>query len=107
MLVLAILILILLVSAAVTSSMAHQLHPSSLGTSALFLSFGLVGLVVAWHQPGSPMGWVLLGVTFFYSLGGIGTAYYNLALALARDGHRVTVLYALGSFWKEKVYRIR
>jgi len=77
-LVLAILILILLVSAAVTSSMAHQLHPSSLGTSALFLSFGLVGLVVAWHQPGSPMGWVLLGVTFFYSLGGIGTAYAYL-----------------------------
>jgi glycosyltransferase involved in cell wall biosynthesis/GT2 family glycosyltransferase len=30
--------------------------------------------------------------------GGIGTAYYNLALALARDGHRVTVLYALGNY---------
>ena len=30
--------------------------------------------------------------------GGIGTAYYYLALALARAGHRVTVLYALGSF---------
>jgi glycosyltransferase involved in cell wall biosynthesis len=30
--------------------------------------------------------------------GGIGTAYYNLALALARAGHRVTVLYALGHY---------
>jgi glycosyltransferase involved in cell wall biosynthesis/GT2 family glycosyltransferase len=30
--------------------------------------------------------------------GGIGTAYYNLALALARAGHHVTVLYALGRF---------
>lgn len=28
--------------------------------------------------------------------GGIGTAYYNLAIALARDGQQVTVLYALG-----------
>jgi glycosyltransferase involved in cell wall biosynthesis/GT2 family glycosyltransferase len=30
--------------------------------------------------------------------GGIGTAYYNLALALANAGHRVTVLYTLGSY---------
>lgn len=30
--------------------------------------------------------------------GGIGTAYYSLALALARAGHRVTVLYALGTY---------
>ena len=30
--------------------------------------------------------------------GGIGTAYYNLAHALARAGHKVTVLYALGQF---------
>ena len=30
--------------------------------------------------------------------GGIGTAYYNMAIALARAGHRVTVLYALGTF---------
>jgi GT2 family glycosyltransferase/glycosyltransferase involved in cell wall biosynthesis len=29
--------------------------------------------------------------------GGIGTAYYALAVALARAGHRVTVLYGLGS----------
>jgi len=34
--------------------------------------------------------------------GGIGTAYYNLALALARAGHRVTVLYALGDFCETK-----
>ncbi len=34
--------------------------------------------------------------------GGIGTAYYNLALALARAGHRVTVLYALGQFCEHR-----
>ena len=30
--------------------------------------------------------------------GGIGTAYYNLAHALARAGHKITVLYALGQY---------
>jgi glycosyltransferase involved in cell wall biosynthesis/GT2 family glycosyltransferase len=34
--------------------------------------------------------------------GGIGTAYYNLALALSRAGHRVTVLYALGRYCESK-----
>ena len=34
--------------------------------------------------------------------GGIGTAYYNMAIALARAGHRVTVLYALGGFCEHR-----
>ena len=34
--------------------------------------------------------------------GGIGTAYYQMALALARAGHRVTVLYALGEFCEQR-----
>ena len=34
--------------------------------------------------------------------GGIGTAYYAMALALAEAGHRVTVLYALGDFCENK-----
>jgi glycosyltransferase involved in cell wall biosynthesis/GT2 family glycosyltransferase len=34
--------------------------------------------------------------------GGIGTAYYNLALALVNAGHRVTVLYTLGSYCENK-----
>jgi glycosyltransferase involved in cell wall biosynthesis len=34
--------------------------------------------------------------------GGIGTAYYNLAHALARAGHAVTVLYALGQYCENK-----
>jgi len=37
--------------------------------------------------------------------GGIGTAYYNLAHALARAGHRVTVLYALGSYCENGTIR--
>ena len=34
--------------------------------------------------------------------GGIGTAYYNLALALVKAGHRVTVLYALGRYCENR-----
>jgi glycosyltransferase involved in cell wall biosynthesis/GT2 family glycosyltransferase len=34
--------------------------------------------------------------------GGIGTAYYNLALALAQAGHRVTVAYALGTYCEQR-----
>lgn len=34
--------------------------------------------------------------------GGIGTAYYNLAHALARAGHSVTVLYVLGQYCEHK-----
>ena len=41
----------------------------------LFLGFGLVGMIVAWHQPRNPMGWVLLGVTFFLVLSSLGDAY--------------------------------
>jgi hypothetical protein len=39
----------------------------------LWFSFGLVGVVVAWHQPRNPMGWVLLGVTFFFVLDALST----------------------------------
>jgi hypothetical protein len=50
--------------AAVTSAMVHQSVLAGLNDGALFLSFGLIGVVVAWHQPRNPMGWVLLGVAF-------------------------------------------
>jgi hypothetical protein len=46
-------------SAAVISSMSHQFELSDLGKAALYLSFAVVGVIVAWHQPRNPMGWVL------------------------------------------------
>ena len=72
------LIVVMLVAAGVTASIAHQFDFSALGQVGLYLSFGVVGVVVAWHQPRNPMGWVLLGVTFFFILDGIASEYAYL-----------------------------
>jgi hypothetical protein len=69
------LIVVMMAGAAVIASAAHQSKPSNLGQVVLWFSFGLVGVVVAWHQPRNPMGWVLLGVTFFFVLDALGTGY--------------------------------
>jgi hypothetical protein len=72
------LIVVLLVCLAVVSLVAHQFKLSGLGLVALFLSFGVVGVIVAWHQPRNPMGWLLLGVTFFFLLVSLATSYAYL-----------------------------
>jgi hypothetical protein len=71
-------IVVMMVGAAVIASAAHQSKPSDLGQVVLWFSFGLVGVVVAWHQPRNPMGWVLLGITFFFVLDALGTSYAYL-----------------------------
>jgi hypothetical protein len=38
----------------------------------------VVGVIVAWHQPRNPMGWVLLGVTFFFLLDDLASSYAYL-----------------------------
>jgi hypothetical protein len=70
-----ILIVVMLVSTAVISSMTHQFKLSGLGQIALLLSFSVVGVIVAWHQPRNPMGWVMLGVTFFFILDDLAGSY--------------------------------
>ena len=57
-----------LAASAVVGSQSHQLTLSHARQAGLLLSFGLVGVVVAWHQPRNLMGWVLLGITFFFIL---------------------------------------
>jgi hypothetical protein len=54
------LVLVLLVASWPLSAMAHQLDVSSDGPGILILAGAVVGAVVAWHQPGNPMGWILL-----------------------------------------------
>jgi hypothetical protein len=73
-----VLTLLLLVAAAVFSSAAHQFKLSDLGQVALLLSFAVVGVVVAWHQPRNPMGWVVLGVPFFLFLTDSASSYSYL-----------------------------
>jgi hypothetical protein len=62
---------------------AVLVHQSGLGSGAgsagLAVSCGVVGVVVAWHQPRNPMGWILLGVGGFFSLTGAATLYSALA----------------------------
>jgi hypothetical protein len=65
----------MLAVAAVIAAAAHKSDPANLGEVALWFSFGIVGVVVAWHQPRNPMGWVLMGVTFFFVLDALATSY--------------------------------
>jgi hypothetical protein len=70
------LIVVMLAGLGVAGPAEHRgLQLSRLGEIMLFLGFGLVGAIVAWHQPRNPMGWVLLGVTFFLVLSSLGSAY--------------------------------
>jgi hypothetical protein len=66
---------VMLTSAAVISSLAHQSVLAGFGQGALFLAIGLIGLIVAWHQPRNPMGWVLFGVAFFYVVYWLARSY--------------------------------
>jgi two-component system, NarL family, sensor kinase len=66
---------LILVCLAVVSSAEHHFEVSGLGQVAVILSFAVVGVIVAWHQPRNPMGWVLLGVTFFFFLADLASSY--------------------------------
>ena len=70
-----IVIVIVIAVSAIVNADAHYLKLSGVGQAVLWLSFGLVGVVVAWHQPGNPMGWVLLGVTLFFGVDALASGY--------------------------------
>ena len=70
-----VLIVIMLAATVTLGASARHLKLSDFGEAALWLSFALVGVVVAWHQPRNPMGWVLLGVTFFFLVDAAAGAY--------------------------------
>jgi MFS family permease len=72
------LIVLMLVASGVIASSTHRLPLSGLGQVALLLSFAVVGVVVACHQPRNAMGWVLLGVTFFFLLDDLASSYAYL-----------------------------
>ncbi len=70
------LMLALVALAGVLEAVAHQRILS--GDNAvvlLYLAFAVVGVVVAWHQPGNPIGWALLGVGLFFTLSGASGVY--------------------------------
>jgi hypothetical protein len=55
--------------ALVLSGLDHQLTADNVLISAGFLVFAGVGIVVAYHQPRNPVGWLLIFFTFFFVLG--------------------------------------
>jgi len=45
-----------------------MINGSDSGAGVVILASVLVGVVVAWRQPGQPMGWLLLGVALFFAI---------------------------------------
>jgi len=69
----------------VMAASTHQLAKvDSGGALQIALACALVGMIVAWHRPGHPMGWILLGIGDFFALDGLGTGYSALVY---RDHH--------------------
>ena len=95
---------LMLAGTAVISTMTHQPLFDGLSHVFVYLCFGLIGVIVAWHQPRNPMGWVLLGVLFFFILEALAGSYVALDYRL-HDGRLplgwVAVL--LGAAWAPAV----
>lgn len=53
------------------------------------LAFGVVGAVVALHQPVNPVGWLLLAVALFFAINGVASTYS--VLDYGRHGGRLPV----------------
>jgi len=67
------------VVAIVVAAANHQLaNVDSGGVVQIAVACAVVGLIVAWHRPGHPMGWILIGIADFFVLDGIGTGYATL-----------------------------
>jgi hypothetical protein len=66
---------VVLVCAGVLSAANHQSVIARLGKVPIWVAFGLVDVVVAWHQPRNPMGWLLMGLTFLFAVDALGSEY--------------------------------
>jgi hypothetical protein len=70
-----VLVVAMLTTGSVIDFTAHQSPPFDLGLIALYVALSMVGVVVTWHQPRNLMGWVLLGVGFFFLLDFFSASY--------------------------------
>ncbi len=55
------------------------------GVVPISIAFAVVGLVVAWHQPRNPVGWLLFGVSFFVTMQSDASAVSVLDYRLHRN----------------------
>ncbi len=87
-------LMVLLAAALIPLSLAARQNPLTTGGAnvVIALSFAVVGLVVAWHRPRNPIGWLMLavaaGLVFYIDSGLYNVLGYRLPLAPA-----VLVLY--------------
>jgi hypothetical protein len=64
----------------------------------IFATFVTVGLIIAWHRPGNPIGWLILAAVDIQGLAIVGSVYVTLA---RRPGYHLPVgpLVWLDSAW--------
>jgi hypothetical protein len=74
---------LLLVVVALPLALAHS--GTSFSGVVPLLAFGVIGLVVAWHQPRNPVGWLLFGVAFFFTMQSDASAVSVLDYRLHRN----------------------
>jgi hypothetical protein len=85
-LILGVIVLALTTAAGVLSGLAHQLTIGDIGAAAGLLVFGLTGVVVAYHQPRNPVGWILIVFALLFLLGTAAQAYAVLRYHLGQSG---------------------
>ena len=79
-------VLVLWAAAGVLIGLAHQLSIGYLGAAAGLPVFGLTGVVVAYHQPRNPVGWILISFPFLFLLGADAQYYAVLRYHLGHSG---------------------
>ena len=79
-------VLVLWAGAGVLTGLAHQLTPGHIGAGAGLLVFGLTGVVVAYHQPRNPVGWILVSFPLLFLLGTDAQYYAMLRYHLGHSG---------------------
>jgi hypothetical protein len=62
------------------AGLAHQSLNASSGSLPVWVTapFAVVGLVLAWRRPANPVGWLMVGVAFFFALSE-DASYYTVA----------------------------
>jgi hypothetical protein len=82
----ALLLATLVVQAAVSGQLTAGSVLSNSGLLLTMVTIAAVGLVVAWHQPANPTGWLLLAVTLCFTLGFNAGSYITLRYRLGHTG---------------------
>jgi hypothetical protein len=78
--VIGVVVLVLFIAAVPLAGLAHQSLNASSGSLPVWVTapVAVVGLVLAWRRPANPVGWIMLGVAFFFALSD-DASYYAVA----------------------------